>query len=124
MDTNAVIDYLGKKIPAAGMGFMDEVMDTMPQVSVITKIEVLGFNAPDEHYRLLTHFMNDVMVLDLTDKIVETCIDLRKMYRIKLPDAIIAATALVYDLALITHNISDFKRILNLPLIDPYSYSV
>jgi predicted nucleic acid-binding protein len=121
MDTNAVIDYLGKKIPAAGMNFMDEVMNTLPQVSVITKIEVLGFNAPNEYYQILTRFMNDIIILDLTQKIIETCIDLRKTYRIKLPDAIIAATALVYDLDLITHNISDFKNIAKLRLINPYN---
>jgi predicted nucleic acid-binding protein len=120
MDTNAVIDYLGNKIPSPGMGFINTVMNTKPQVSIITKIEVLGFNAPDEHYRLLTHFMNDVKVLDLTNKIVEACINIRKMYRIKLPDAIIAATALVYNFVLITRNISDFKNIPNLHLINPY----
>jgi predicted nucleic acid-binding protein len=121
MDTNAVIDYLSNKIPAIGMGFMNEVMNTKPQVSVITKIEVLGFNAPAEHYRLLTHFMSDVMILNLTDKIVETCIDIRKSCHIKLPDAIIAATSLVYGFVLITRNISDFKNISGLHLVNPYS---
>jgi predicted nucleic acid-binding protein len=121
MDTNAVIDYLGNKIPAKGMDFMNEVMNTRPQVSVITKIEVLGFNAPAEHYQLLTHFMDDVLILGLTNKIAETSIEIRKMYRIKLPDAIIAATSLVHDLVLITRNASDFKNILDLHLINPYS---
>ncbi|MDR1343389.1 MAG: type II toxin-antitoxin system VapC family toxin [Prevotellaceae bacterium] len=120
MDTNAVIDYLGNNIPAMGMGFLNEVMDTKPQVSVITKIEVLGFNAPATHYRLLTQFMSDVIVLNLTDKIVETCIDIRKKCHIKLPDAIIAATALAYDLVLITRNISDFKNIPGLRFINPH----
>ena len=121
MDTNAIIDYLAEKIPAAGMVFMNEVMNTMPQVSVITKIEALGFNAPDEYYRLLTRFMEDVRILNLTDTIVETCIHLRKICRIKLPDAIIAATAIVYDFTLITHNISDFKSVPGLHLTNPYS---
>jgi predicted nucleic acid-binding protein len=120
MDTNVVIDYLGNKIPAGGMGFIDEVMNTTPQVSVITKIEVLGFNAPDEHYRLLTHFMNDVVVLGLTDKVVEASIGIRKVCRIRLPDAIIAATACVHDFVLITRNISDFKSVSSLRLINLY----
>jgi predicted nucleic acid-binding protein len=121
MDTNAVIDYLGNHIPAMGMGFLNEVMDATPQVSIITKIEVLGFNAPATHYRLLTQFMNDVRVLNLTDKIVATCIDIRKKRHVKLPDAIIAATALAYDLVLITRNVSDFKNIPRLHVIDPHS---
>lgn len=50
MDTNSVIDYLGNKLPATGMDFMNGIMDAVPNISVITKIEVLGFNAPDPHY--------------------------------------------------------------------------
>ena len=46
IDSNAVIDYLGNKLPAKGMEFMDSVIDEVPNLSVVTKIEVLGFNAP------------------------------------------------------------------------------
>lgn len=56
IDTNAVIDYLGGKLPATGMDFMNSVINAVANVSVVTKIEVLGFNAPDEHYQLLTNF--------------------------------------------------------------------
>jgi predicted nucleic acid-binding protein len=45
--------------------------------------------------------------------------ELRKTYRIKLPDAIIAATSLVYDLTLITSNTKDFKNIKDLQILDP-----
>lgn len=78
IDSNAVIDYLGNKLPLSGMAFMDGVIDDIPIVSVITKIEILGFNAPDEHYALLTDFMNDATVLDLTADIVAKTIALRK----------------------------------------------
>jgi len=121
IDTNAVIDYLGRKLPAAGMDFMNGVMDAVPNVSVVSKIEVLGFNAPDEHYRLLFGFMNDATVFDLTDNIVEASIEIRKNHKTKLPDAIIAATSLVYDLVLISRNTSDFKNIQGLQVIDPHS---
>lgn len=122
IDTNAVIDYLGNKLPASGMDFMNTVIDAVPNVSVVTKIEVLGFNAPDPHYQLLTNFINDATVLDLTNNVVEASIDIRKKHKTKLPDAIIAATALVYDLVLISRNISDFKNIDGLQVIDPYSF--
>jgi hypothetical protein len=45
IDTNAVIDYLGKKIASSGMDFMHNIIDAIPTISIITKIEVLGFNA-------------------------------------------------------------------------------
>ena len=46
-------------------------------------------------------------------------IELKRTTSIRLPDAIIAATALVHDLELWTHNTSDFKNIPNLKLFDP-----
>jgi len=120
VDTNAVIDYLGKKLPGTSMDFMDDVVNAVPDMSVVTKIEVLGFNAPDEHCQLLVNFMNDATVFGLTDNIVDASIAIRKKHKTKLPDAIIAATALVYDLVLISRNISDFKNIDSLKVVDPY----
>jgi len=121
IDTNAMIDYLGIKLPASGMDFMNKVIDAVPNVSVVTKIEVLGFNAPEQHYKTLSDFINDATVLDLTNNVVETSIEVRKKHKTKLPDVIIAATALVYGLVLISRNISDFKNIDGLRAIDPHS---
>ncbi len=120
IDTNSVIDYLGNKLPLIGMEFMNSIIDTAVNVSVITKIEVLGFNATKEHYELLTDFMSDATIFDLTDNVVEACIDIRKKNRTKLPDAIIAATALFHNLVLITRNTSDFKDIEGLQVINPH----
>jgi predicted nucleic acid-binding protein len=102
IDTNVVIDYLGNKLHDSSMKFMNDVIDALPLVSIITKIEVLGFNAPDEHYTTLFNFINDTTVLDLDENVVNASIEIRKKYKTKLPDAIIAATCLVYDLILIT----------------------
>lgn len=121
IDSNTVIDYLGRKLPPSGMDFMNNVIDDFPTLSVITKIEVLGFNAPDEHYQLLTNFMDDNTILGLTNNIVDTSIGIRKNYKTKLPDAIIAATALVYNLTLISRNTSDFINIQDLKVINPYT---
>ncbi len=121
IDSNVVIDYLGKKLPAAGMDFINCVMDATPNVSVVTKIEVLGFNAPDEHQQLLANFMDDATVLDLTNSVVDLTIGLHKQNKIRLPDAIIAATTLAHGLGLITRNTEDFKNIQGLQLVDPHN---
>lgn len=121
IDTNAVIDYLGNKLPTPGKVFMNGVIDSVPIVSVVSKIEVLSYNAPDEHYKTLSNFINDATVLDLTNNVVEACIEIRKIHKTKLPDAIIAATALVYDLVLISRNLSDFKNINGLQVVDPHN---
>ncbi|WP_200837049.1 PIN domain-containing protein [Dyadobacter sp. 3J3] len=56
----------------------------------------------------------------MSNEIVDKTIDLRKKSRIKLPDAIVAATAIIYNYTLITRNISDFKNIKGLTLINLY----
>ena len=123
IDTNAVVDYIGNKLPSDGMAFMDKVIDDTPLVSVITKIEVLGFTTLEKHYRLLTDFMDDAIVFHLSNEIVDVCIGLRKKYKIKLPDAIIAATALSQNLVLISRNNKDFKKINEIEAIDPWYIS-
>jgi hypothetical protein len=141
IDSNAVIDYLGGKLPAAGNSlmndviggsevfpqedeignsFMDDVIDAIPNVSVITKIEVLGFNVPPQDYQLLFEFFEDAIIFELIPEIVERAIELRKTHKIKLGDSIIAATALVYDLTLITRNTPDFKHLAGLRLVNPH----
>ena len=40
---------LGNKLLISGMDFMNTIIDAVPNVSVVTKIEVLGFNAPEHN---------------------------------------------------------------------------
>jgi predicted nucleic acid-binding protein len=120
IDTNAVIDYLGTKFPVLGMDFMNSVIDAVPNISVITKIEVLGFKAPEQHYKILSDFINDAYVLDMTDNVVETSIEIRKTHKTKLPDAIIAATAFAFGYTLITNNEKDFIGLNGLKVLNPH----
>ncbi|NUQ25380.1 MAG: type II toxin-antitoxin system VapC family toxin [Saprospiraceae bacterium] len=124
IDSNAVIDYLMGKLPADGMVFLSKVIDQIPFVSVITKIEVLGFSAPLESYGVLLNFFDDAIVFGLTEEVAEKTIELRKQYKIKLPDAIIAATALVNGCTLISRNVTDFKAIVELSVVDPHDISL
>jgi len=86
-----------------------------------TQIEILGFNNPAETEELLTLLINESLVVPLTDEIVSATITLRKSHKIKTPDAIIAATAIVLGHTLITRNTSDFKKIDSLKTVDPWS---
>jgi predicted nucleic acid-binding protein len=121
LDSNSVIDYLMARLPPSGMTFLDEVVDNIPNVSVITKIEVLGFPMPTADETVFRDFFNDSNVYYLTLDIVEKTIEIRKNYRLKVPDALIAATALVQDFDIISRNLSDFNRIPNLTVIDPHN---
>lgn len=121
IDSNAVIDYLTGKLSVAGMTFMNDVINNIPNVSIITKIEVLGFSTNPTAYQLLENFFNDAVVFALTDEVCDKTIELRRNQKIKLPDAIIVATALVNNLDLISRNITDFKSVPGLTVIDPHS---
>lgn len=122
LDTNTVINFLGASLPVAGMRLLNTTVDDNPIVSIITKIETLGFNFKSmEEQTIVEIFINGSTVIDLSNNIVNKTIEIRKTKKIKLPDAIIAATALVYDLVLISRNTSDFTNIDGLKVIDPHS---
>lgn len=55
IDSNAVIYYLSAELPDNGMLFLDDVINETPEISVITQIEVLGFNNSTEIEAFLTN---------------------------------------------------------------------
>jgi predicted nucleic acid-binding protein len=69
---------------------------------------------------LTEDFVNISTLLDVSPEVVDKTIELRRQYKIKLPDAIIAATALVYNLTLVSRNFDDFKRIAGLTVLDAH----
>jgi toxin FitB len=89
-------------------------------VSIVSKIEVLGFKGltPNERNYLEIVFEN-LTVLSLTTDIAEQATQLKLQKRMSLGDSIIGATALFYDIELVTHNFDDFKSIKALRLFDP-----
>jgi len=117
-DTNTVIYYLQQQFSPLAEKFIDNLLtEEQPCVSAITEIELFCWKTSDEKdMDVLHNFINDAFVIELERSIKLKTADIRKQHKIKLPDAIIAATAIVYDLTLITHNISDFKNILDLQL--------
>jgi len=121
LDTNIVIYYLEAALPPKAMRFVRKIVDEQPILSVINKIELLGFNAPNKEGQAFTAlFVQESKIIDLDKEIVDQTIIIRKQNRIEVPDAIIAATAIVHNLTLLTRNTADFAKIPNLLLIDPY----
>ena len=120
LDSNAVIDFLGARYPVEGMNLIGSAVDDIPNISIISKIEVLSYKTTETEYTLLLNFCKDALVIELNDDIVNKTIELRIEHKLKTPDAIIAATALVYNMILITRNISDFGKIKGLTIINPF----
>ena len=118
IDTNAAINYLNNELPLKSANLID---NNEINLSVITRMELLAWTKATNDQLLTLHkFINTANVHNLVEPIILKGIDIRKTYRIKLPDAIIAATALVYDFTLVTRNTSDFKKIKKLFVINPW----
>jgi predicted nucleic acid-binding protein len=120
LDSNTVIDFLGAKYSDEGMNLVTSAVDDIPNISIITKIEVLSYKTSIEEYNLLQNFCKDALVLELNDQIVDKTIDIRIQHKLRTPDAIIAATALAYNLVLITRDVNDFGKIPWLTILNPY----
>ena len=94
LDSNVIIAYLAGKLPAYGMEALSAIVNQTPRISVISQIEVLRFNDTPENEAVLSDFINMSVIYPLSHPVVQHTIELCKQSRIKLPDAIIAATAL------------------------------
>jgi predicted nucleic acid-binding protein len=119
IDTNVIIDNFGNKLSEKAKELLYGIDLT---VSAVTKIEVLGWiNATKEQLQPLYDFMEIANVLPINEAVIEKTITLRQTKKIALGDAIIAATALTYNITLITRNTSDFKNIIGLNTINPHN---
>ena len=122
LDSNTIIDYTSELLPATAVSAVDAIINAEFIISIVVKIEVLGFDGEVGKMKKLRRFLEFADVLPLNDEVADKTIELRKRYKkLRLGDAIISATALVYDLALISRNTSDFKKIDKLKLVDPYA---
>lgn len=111
IDTNIVIYYFNG---LTNDDRIDELLTNSFNISIITQMEFLGWCefAADEHlYQKAQEFISHANVIGLDQSVANKTIVLRQHHKIKMPDAIIAATALVHGLGIATNNIDDFKRL-------------
>jgi hypothetical protein len=96
LDTNIILYLLGGRLtepfPAGAYA-----------ISVISELELLAYPGLDssEEQRVRA-FLSDIPITDLTPSVKQHAVDLRKRFSLKLPDAIVAATALALDATLLT----------------------
>jgi predicted nucleic acid-binding protein len=122
LDSNVIIDYQSGRIPTENLDFIKGVLDDSFNISIIVKIEVLGFNDTPEEMQLMEELVTRSRIISIDDTISDRTIMLRRQpKKIKLWDAIIASTAIESSSILITHNISDFRGVSGLTILDPYT---
>lgn len=117
IDTNVLIDAQMNRLPPKGSRSLADIIDEDFTVSFVTYIEFLGYINISKATK---EFMALASVIEIDKDIIDTCIALRKSQSIKLPDAIIASTALSRGLSLITRNVEDFKKINGLKIVNLY----
>jgi len=107
-DTNALISFL------QGNPNLQNFSTPFVYLSVISVVEFLSFSGLyQEEKDLLDEFIKNVEIIDLNNSnatLTDIIINLRHSYKIKLPDAIIAGTAIYKNAVLITND-KDFARI-------------
>jgi len=86
-------------------------------ISFISEMELLGvFSISKSKKASMQRIINECYVLEMNQSIKIVAIDLKQKHKLKLPDAIIAATAIHYNLMFIISD-ADFKSIKELELI-------
>ena len=121
-DTNIVIYYLQKHFSTQQEKLISNIIDSyQPAISVITEIELLCWkSATGNDLIIINNFISDCVVFQLEQNIKVQTIEIRKKSGLKLPDAVIAATAVTNGLTLISRNTSDFNKVNNIELINPF----
>jgi predicted nucleic acid-binding protein len=117
LDSNVVIYLHDAQL---GEVVIDRLRNSTLDTCNIIVAEVLGhkfIDSEDASYfkDLFATMKNHIFDKEVTNKVIE----LRQATNIQLPDAVIAATALVNNLVLWTHNTEDFKNVSKLQLFDP-----
>jgi hypothetical protein len=115
LDTNAIIALLNENIELVkATDAAEEIF-----ISVVNELEFKSFSNLSQHDKeLFDSFASMINVFDLraSDIILKNkIIEIRNTYRLKLPDAIIAATAIVNNIVLVTAD-GDFEKVKGLQL--------
>jgi toxin FitB len=97
------------------------IAERLPMVSSISYVEVFGYHRLSElERRFFGVFFSEARVLPLTQPVLDQAVRLRQRRKVKLGDAIIAGTALVHGLPLLTRNSDDFSWISGLTVVNPF----
>lgn len=117
IDTCTIVKYLDNLLPPEAISFMDSLVDDDSKVSFITQIELLVWNPPiPEDIRIREEFLEGSEIHYINDEIIKGAIQIRKTTNIKLPDAVIAATAIHKNYILLSTNDNDFKKVVSMGL--------
>ena len=121
IDSNIIIYHLDGRIPEKQRPEVRRIFESSFVISTIANIEVLGWHKITREDRIKTErFLSNAIVIYLGKDIEQKSIELRRKHNIETPDSIIAATAILNNLTLVTRNEDDFKTIKDLKIFNPF----
>jgi predicted nucleic acid-binding protein len=120
IDTNIISKLFEGSLPAKAVELLADLSINEQYISIINRIELLSWKElKGNKLEDISAFIAEINELALSEDIVDRTIKIRKGMSIKLPDAIIAATAIVHDITLLSDNDKDFSRISGLNYLNP-----
>jgi len=120
LDTNIFIDHLRGYAPA--IAFFSSLSDKEVSFSAITESELLAgsINQSSEKREILLQFLEQWRKISVDNPLAAVAGDLSRIYKMDIPDALIAASAIQENSTLITKNLKDFQKVKGLKVIFPY----
>lgn len=113
LDTNIIIDYLKKESKV--VAYIDNLQKSNVAITTIVLMELYRGVLNKVEFSKIKKELKGINIIDLNEAISEVALHLGETYalshRMDIPDTLIAATALVYDLELKTYNLKDFQFI-------------
>jgi predicted nucleic acid-binding protein len=103
LDTNAVI-FLTTRDNVIPNDLKNELNKSELYISVITRMELAAKQVQPEEEKAIRDFIADVTVSPLDEEVERKAVEIRRTTKIKLPDCIVAATAIVLDAVLVTND--------------------
>jgi len=120
VDTNIFIDHLRNFAPA--VRFVESLAGKDVLFSAITESELLAGKENNDSGKRekLLHFLHRWTKVPVDNPLVVIAGDVSRQYGLEIPDAIIAATAIMNKAVLVTKNVKDFQKVGRLRVRSPY----
>lgn len=122
LDSNILIYHINGRLDSAAEQVVFSLFEGPVYISVISRIEILAWKGHSDESREMTEdLIRTLNEIGLDEAVVQVTVTIRRGSSVKLPDAIIASSALCLGLPLVTRNIQDFEKIEGLRLINPFA---
>jgi predicted nucleic acid-binding protein len=120
IDSNIIIYFVNNELPQKSLSKIRLILTESFIVSTISNIETQGWYSIAEKDKVkLDAFLSNATVIYMDKLIEHKAIEIRQQKKMKLGDSVIAATALVNNLTIVTRNETDFYG-LGLTIYNPF----